>query len=284
MQNHAKVVLVHAQADDAPIAEVDNAMLEQLGEVSAAVRVEEARLLADKLDEIRGANLEAEVVSRIGPPGEVMTAAATERKADLIIVGTHGHTGISRFLLGSVAAATVRLAPCDVLVCRGAEARGTFTHPLVAIDFSPAASRALQHAADVIVPGTPIDLVHAWQLPTGSWGATLLGQSRFPWNTVRDAVLSSARAQADKMVLGHGKILNNPLHVELLQGPPATVVTHAAERGGHDLIVVGTHGHRGFRKLLLGSVADSVLRHAPCSVLVVHGEHAGETQKFKKQT
>src|SRR5262249_54659985 len=114
LQNHARVVLVHAQADDAPIAEVDNAMLEQLGEVSAAARVEEARLLADKLDEIRAAGLDTEVVSRIGPPGEVMAAAAAERKAELIVVGTHGHTGISRFLLGSVAAATVRHAPCDV--------------------------------------------------------------------------------------------------------------------------------------------------------------------------
>ena len=71
-------------------------------------------------------------------------------------------------------------------------------------------------------------------------------------------------------------------HVELLQGPPASVVTAAAERGGHDVIAVGTHGHRGFRRLLLGSVAEDVIRHANCSVFVVHGEHAGETARFKK--
>ena len=215
LQNHATVVLVHAQADDAPLAEVDNAMLQQLGEVSAAVRIEEARLLADRLDEIRGAGLEAEVVSRIGPPGEVLAAAAVERHAELIVVGTHGHTGISRFLLGSVAAATVRHAPCDVLVCRGGEARGTFSRPLVAHDFSPAASRALQHARDVIVPGAPIEIVHAWQLPTGSWGATLLGQARFPWSTVRDAVVSSAQGQADKLVEGSAD-LGQPLDVDLI--------------------------------------------------------------------
>ena len=60
------------------------------------------------------------------------------------------------------------------------------------------------------------------------------------------------------------------MHVDLVQGPPASVITHAAERGGHDLIAIGTHGHRGFRRLLLGSVAESTIRHAPCSVLVVH--------------
>jgi nucleotide-binding universal stress UspA family protein len=148
------------------------------------------------------------------------------------------------------------------------------------MDFSPAACRALAHAADLTPPGTPIEVVHAWQLPAGSWGATLLGQARFPWSTVRDAVVSSAQAQADKLVAENTS--GHPLHVELIQGPPASVVTHAAEQGGHDLIAIGTHGHRGFRRLLLGSVAESVIRHAPCSVLVAHGEHAGETSKLKK--
>ena len=130
-------------------------------------------------------------------------------------------------------------------------------------------------------PGAAIDVVHAWQLPAGSWGATILGQARYPWSTVRDAVLASAQAQADKLVAGFAG-LGHPLRVELVQGPPTSVITHAAEKGAHDLIAVGTHGHRGFRRLLLGSVAESVIRHAPCSVLVAHSEHAGDTAKFKK--
>jgi nucleotide-binding universal stress UspA family protein len=112
-------------------------------------------------------------------------------------------------------------------------------------------------------------------------GATLLGQARFPWSTVRDAVLSGAKVQGDQLVAANAN-LGRPLHIELVQGPPASVITHAAERGGHDLIAIGTHGHRGFRRLLLGSVADSTIRHAPCSVLVAHGENAGETSKFRK--
>jgi nucleotide-binding universal stress UspA family protein len=126
-----------------------------------------------------------------------------------------------------------------------------------------------------------IEVVHAWQLPAGSWGATLLGQARFPWSTVRDAVLTSAKAQADKLELQFHD-LGHPLHVHLVQGPAQSVITNTAETGAHDLIAIGTHGHRGFRRLLLGSVAESVIRHAPCSVLVAHAEHAGETHKFKK--
>jgi nucleotide-binding universal stress UspA family protein len=267
--HRAKIVLVHAQGSEPPVVEVDNAMVEQLGELSAAVRAEEAVRLGNKLAEIQALGLRASVISRIGAPDEVLAAAAHDESADLVVVGTHGHTGVARFLLGSVASATVRRAPCDVLVVRGAPVRAPFTKPLVATDFSPAAATALGRAANAAPAGTPIDVVHAWQLPAGSWGATLLGQARFPWSTVRDAVLSSVKAQADKLVAEHGL-----RHVELVQGPPASVITEAAERGGYDLIVVGSHGHRGFRRLLLGSVAESTVSHASCSVLVVHGAGA----------
>lgn len=264
--HRAKIVLVHAQATETPVGEVDNAMVEQLGELSAAVRAEEAVRLGNKLAEVQALGLRASVISRIGAPDEVLASAAHDEQADLVVVGTHGHSGVSRFLLGGVANATIRRAPCDVLVVRGAPVRAPFRKPLVATDFSSAAATALERAAYATPAGTAIDVVHAWQLPAGSWGATLLGQARFPWSTVRDAVLSSVKAQADKLVATHG-----PLRVELVQGPPASVITETAERGGYDLIVVGSHGHRGFRRLLLGSVAESTVRHATCSVLVVHG-------------
>ncbi|HEX7840858.1 MAG TPA: universal stress protein [Kofleriaceae bacterium] len=265
--HRAKLVLVHAQASETPSAEVDNVLLAQLGEVSAAVRAAEAVRLAAKLAEIHALGLGAAVISRIGPPDEVLAGAARDESAELIVVGTHGHTGVARFLLGSVASTTIRHAPCDVLVVRDEAVRAPFGKPLVATDFSPAAAKALDNAKPLLAPGTRLDVVHAWQLPAGSWGATLLGQARFPWSTVRDAVLASARAQADKLVADHGP----GFHVELVQGPPAQVITETAERGGYDLIVVGAHGNRGFRRLLLGSVAESTVRHAHSSVLVVHG-------------
>jgi len=281
-RHRARLVLVHAQADDAPIAEVDNAMLQQLGEVSAAVRIEEARLLADRMDAIRARGVEVEMISRVGPPAEIIAGAAAERGAELICIGTYGNTGVSRLLLGSVADQTIRHASCDVLVCRGNPSTQLFAKPLAATDFSPASDRALRHAVEVVEPAAPIEVIHAWQLPTGSWGASLLGQARFPWSTVRDAVLSSAKSQADKLVARHNNI-GHPLHAELVQGAPSDAITEAATKGHHDLIVVGTNGHRGFRRLLLGSVADEVISHAPCSVLVVHGENAGETTQFVKQ-
>ena len=280
-QNRSHLIMVHAQADDAPIDNVDNEVLKQLGEVSAAVRAEEQRRLATRVSELAARGVSVELDHRTGPPGEVVSEVARERGAELIVIGTHGHTGIHRFLLGSVAMAVLRHAPCDVLVCRGTTGPSPFLRPIVATDFSPAAARALKNVAALTAPGAPIEVVHAWQLPAGSWGATILGQARYPWSNVRDAVLASAQTQADQLVAGFAD-LGHPLHVELVQGPPASVITHAAEKGAYDLIAVGTHGHRGFRRLLLGSVAEGVIRHAPCSVLVAHSEHAGETAKFQK--
>jgi nucleotide-binding universal stress UspA family protein len=277
----AKLVLVHAIANDAPVEDVDNDVVRQLGEVSAAMRAEVAKRLAEKLESLRALGIDAELASPVGPPGEVVAQLARDRHAELIVVGTHGHTGISRFLLGSVATAILRHAPCDVLVTRGNTTNAPFKKPLIALDFSPASKRALRHAAALAVPGSPIELLHAWELPAGSWGAAWFGADRFPWSTIRDAVVSSAKQKADRLV-AESASLGNPLHVDLVQGAPTPVITHAAERGGHDLIAVGTHGHGGFRRLLLGSVAEGVIRHAPCSVLVAHGEHAGDTAQFKK--
>src|SRR5439155_3397886 len=131
------------------------------------------RRLADRLTQLEARGVAAEVVTRVGPPGEIVAQVAKDRAADLIVIGTHGHTGISRFLLGSVATSVLRHAPCDVLVCRGTSGPSPFLRPLVATDFSPNAARALKNAARLAGAGVAIEVVHAWQLPTGSWGATL---------------------------------------------------------------------------------------------------------------
>jgi nucleotide-binding universal stress UspA family protein len=266
--HRAKIVLVHAEADDAPVSNVDNEMLEQLSEVSAAMRAEEAVQVTERLAAVHTRGIVAEVRSRVGPPGEVLATAAAELGAELIAVGTHGRTGISRFLIGSVAAEVIRNARCDVLVCRGPTGSEPFQRPLVATDFSPSAVKVIDHAARISAAKAPIEVVHAWQLPVGSWGASLLGQARFPWSTVRDAMLASAKGQGDKLIADHP--LSARLHLSLHQGPAPSVITHAAESGGHDLVAVGAHGHRGVRRLLLGSVAESTVRHAQCSVLIVH--------------
>jgi nucleotide-binding universal stress UspA family protein len=58
---------------------------------------------------------------------------------------------------------------------------------------------------------------------------------------------------------------------QLLEGDPASVIAETAAATGADIIVMGTHGRTGFRRLMMGSVAEEVLRQAPCPVLTVRG-------------
>src|SRR5688500_18358415 len=82
--NNATLVMVNAQADDAPIENIDNEVLRQPGEVSAAVRVEEAKRLAERHAGLTARGIHVELVHRAGPPGEVVAEVAKERAAELI--------------------------------------------------------------------------------------------------------------------------------------------------------------------------------------------------------
>lgn len=62
---------------------------------------------------------------------------------------------------------------------------------------------------------------------------------------------------------------NIPVHHVLLEGDPATEIVRYAQDAAMDLVVMGTHGRTGLERLLMGSVAEKVMRDAPCSVLVV---------------
>ena len=81
---------------------------------------------ADELSRLAGANIPphmpAELEVRIGRPAEEIAAAATEAKSDLIILSTHGRTGLDRYLIGSVAERVARLAPCPVYLMRPVKA------------------------------------------------------------------------------------------------------------------------------------------------------------------
>lgn len=66
--------------------------------------------------------------------------------------------------------------------------------------------------------------------------------------------------------------LGGEAHAHFLEGKPGKTIVRFAEENGFDLIVMGTHGHSGLNHLILGSVAEYVVRHAPCGVLTIKGE------------
>jgi nucleotide-binding universal stress UspA family protein len=256
----AALTVVHAepdeQAGDGPLAAI-------AAEAHAEAQAElEARVAAAS-----SGGIDTDGVLRAGAPDEVIAEVARELGAELTVVGTHGHTGVKRFFLGSVAERVVKRSIDAALVVRGAPPEDGFARILVATDFSDAALAALRGALALAAPDAHIDVVHAWQYPPGTWGR--LAARSAAYASIRDAIVAQAEAAAAELTKDPA-VGGRPLHVDLRQGAPAATIADAADHGHHDLIAVGTHGHQGVRRFLLGSVAEAVVRHAHCSVLVAH--------------
>ncbi|MCE9580526.1 MAG: universal stress protein [Deltaproteobacteria bacterium] len=271
-QRHgAALTLVFAEPDAPPEKDTSrSATAEQFAAMAAAEIAEAQRQLARRAEDLRARapGLVIETVLRPGAPDEVIADVAAELGAQLTVVGTHDHHGLRHFFRGSVAERVVKRTPEWSLVARGpAPPAGAFARVLVATDFSDAAQAALRAAIALVAPDGVLDVVHAWQHPLGLWSSVIEKVGAFA--ALRDAIIAKASAGA-KQVTDDAAALGRTIAVELRQGVPGTTISHVAASGNYDLVAVGTHGHRGMRRLLLGSVAEGVVRSTACSVLVAH--------------
>ena len=233
------------------------------------VENEEQRLLAALVERARAAGVTANAIRAVGDPVDVTVKVAREQGVELLVVGSHGRTGITRFLLGSVAERIVEHAPISVLVARGDGAK-PFTRVLVASDFSPLATQALTQAQRLASADAAVVVVNAWHYPAGAWSLAALGERTHASTALESALTEPPRVRGEALVADEAAA-GRTIQFRLLQGQPADVVTDVAAREQADLIAIGTHGRTGVRRLVLGSVAAAVMRHAPCSVLIARG-------------
>jgi nucleotide-binding universal stress UspA family protein len=146
-----------------------------------------------------------------------------------------------------------------------------FRRILHATDFSGASRPALAKAIALAAQnGAPLSIVHVLAplvLPAG-------GDFAFMPAATYEAIDRGAREHATKQLdamVGRARKVGVRATAMLLDGTPHEQVPRAARRVRADLIVIGTHGRTGMSKLLLGSVAERVLRMSPCPVLTVRG-------------
>jgi nucleotide-binding universal stress UspA family protein len=209
---------------------------------------------------------------RRGHPVEEILRAAAEHPTDLVVVGSHGRSGVARLLLGSVAERVAREAPCSVLVTRP-PAR-PFRRVVVGIDGS--GPEELARSEQVVA------WLRAFPLPAGCEVrlVTVLPNFHDPARAMLTPPLAGnvmqlagqEREQAHDQLDRLTQLLadnERPVVAEIRSGDPVVALAAVAEDEGADLIVVGTSDPRGLERALLGSVAEGVLRSAPCSVLVV---------------
>lgn len=223
------------------------------------------RRLAEATDEARALGA-PRVTSRFltgAPWDQIVEALRGDDTFDLVVTGSHGRTGVARLLLGSVTEKVIRHAPCSVLAARAHHDVVPFAHILCPIDFSDAARLALERAAELAAPGgAGIKLLHVIELPT----------MYSPEVTVADFIDDIERRSAQLLTSWASDLkakVSVPVTTELRLGNPGVqALAMLDDDPTYDLVVMGSHGRTGLRRALLGSVAEKVVRHAACPVLV----------------
>jgi nucleotide-binding universal stress UspA family protein len=206
--------------------------------------------------------VEVDYDTRHGDAAMEIIRRAEAVRADLIVVGTHGRTGLSWLLAGSVANSVLRRALCPVLAVRS-PTRGH--HPkefriiLHPTDFSPNSEEALR-VAHALARDLGVRLVLFHVAPFD----VFLSDMVVPADPqVYSDALEEVRRRVD------GPDLKYAVETRYARGEAADEIIRAAQEPGCGLIVMGTHGRSGLARLLFGSVAEYVLPRADCPVLVV---------------
>jgi len=209
---------------------------------------------------------EFEPVIADGSPAAVIVREAERRNIDLLLVGSHGKSGVVRLFLGNVAEKVVRHAHCPVLVVRPRSGTGDV---LVATDFSDAALPAVAAAVrEARLRGGRLTIIHSIDLSPGLTEGVSSAAGVVPY-VAPPEISSDLRQTVDGMLANALQRFEGEGERIVAEGPPAAAIVRTAKRLGTDLVVVGTVGRTGLPRLLLGSVAEVVVRSAPCSVLVV---------------
>jgi len=214
----------------------------------------------------------------VGFPRRAISEYAKEWHADLIMVGSHGRSAIGRFLLGSVAQAVLRTAPCSVEIVRTGASGAAPSHPmriLLATDGSDCSVGAAHSVAKRPWPaGTVIKVLSVEELMVFENQMTASSLSYvYPASLIEELVqdandrASSALETAKGILLRAGMMVVSDPSAPV--GEPRGVILDAAKSWQADMIVLGSHGRRGMDRLLMGSVSEAVAIHAHCSVEVI---------------
>jgi nucleotide-binding universal stress UspA family protein len=201
-----------------------------------------------------------------GPAAETIVSQAGRKRATLVIVGSRGLSDIQHFLLGSISRRVVALASCPVLVVK--RPMRTLERLVLAVDTSKH-SRA---AVDFLLSGFLPESTHVTLLSVVPPVLTDLAARVLPAGEL-EQLMAPARIRARELVAQFREFFlkeGYAVSTDVLDGHPSQTIVSFAEKTRADLIVVGSRGLTGSERVLLGSVSESVVKYAPCSVLVVH--------------
>jgi nucleotide-binding universal stress UspA family protein len=203
-----------------------------------------------------------------GETAEEIVDYAETQDMDLVVMGTRGRQGFRRLLLGSVTEEVLRTTPCPVLTVRAGAVQSPawgVRNILVPTDFSEASDRALLHAKELALTyGAKITLMHVVEelVYPSAYGVEGVD---FPRPEVVDRV-EDTLAEMARSTIGYEHAM-----VEAVVGNAPSSIIDYATNGEEpvDLVVIATHGRTGLDRMLMGSVAERVVRQAQRPVFVV---------------
>lgn len=141
------------------------------------------------------------------------------------------------------------------------------------MDFSEVSLLALHHATSLArACGATLDILHAWQPPLAGAGRLVVDTDPEP-RPLQEWVRAEAKTEMDAFLARWGAQDDLQVSGRLERGNPAEIITAVAAAESFDLIVIGMNGRGGLARTLLGSVADRVVRSAPCPVLTIRRSH-----------
>ncbi len=258
-QNGAELLLVRVPTADSLSFAISEAKHRELAH-DALAYLETIRQSNDQ----PSLNIRAQVLD--GDVASAIVDTAHHEQADLIVMSTHGYSGLTRWVLGSVTEKVLRSAPCPVLAVRAAR------HPqriLIALDGSPLSERAITPGlllaqslnAEVTLLRCVPHIVADNKLDEHERGLSRRMQDDLI-NEARDYLNGRSDEAARSMP---GVTIKTAIRI----GSPADSILDYVETYGIDLIAMATHGRTGLKRWVYGSVTAKVLRSVNCSMLVI---------------
>lgn len=235
------------------------------------------RLAQEGARRISAASYEAFPKTSPGHPRSDISCFAKEWGADLILVGSHGHGTFGRFLLGSVAQGVLRTASCSVEIVRSAPKASLPRKVLLATDGSECSVGAAQAVAAQLWPqGSIFRVISVEELMVvGNQMEAASLSAVYPASLLEELTTQAQDRARSAVETAKGILTRAGLALDAGEstpfGEPRGVILDTAKEWGADLIVLGSHGRRGFDRFLLGSVSEAIAMHAACSVQVIRG-------------
>jgi len=267
----ARVYLVHAIPDGPRLPGPETGLGADFSKELSAWCEEKLQEQIDRLgirkDELAGAEIKA------GEPHRILIDTARQAGADLIVVGATGCGPFAAELLGSTADRVLRKAACPVLVVRG-ELQVPPRRVLAPVDLSPLSGDAFRCGLDLMAQLTKGDPVEIRAVHALSFLEALAMRRGKPGEVPSEEAERTSGEELRRFVLENQTGVPLEVATAVLPGEARFEILHELEEHPADLVVLGTHGRGGADRLMLGSVASTVARKAPCSVLLISPEAA----------